>query len=396
MTKHRILYLTANGFPQSSQDAKGTFSLEQVKALRLLGADVVSVDMQAGAMEKDRIDEIEITRIPRLRPLIRSLAFVRLIEWVRAYRDLKRSDYDYIIFSFFYLKYLPFVLFLRRPGVPILIIAHGGEVMPGGVLRRWLLRVLFDRVDLVTPVSEYTATLLSCAINRKNADNQKIVTIENGVNKEKLQVSQCPLALRERLGIGAEDFVVLSIALLVPRKGLDSAIQASNHLIEQGRALHHVIIGSGPANEQLRSLAAQYGHAHRFHFLNAVESADLGNFYGMADVFVLMSRTDWDKKRTEGFGITYAEALALGKPVIGGSESGVSAPVKHGFSGFLLNPYAPDVHVTMAEILGRLADDKQLYDKLSANARWYALEHLSWTRNAEQTLIALDVAKRRM
>lgn len=390
----RILYVSANGFPRSQNDARGTFSLEHVKALQDEGAAVTAVDMQAPGLGEDSVDEVRIRRIPRLRPILRSLSRKRLSAYVNAWRELRRTEYDCLIFSFFYLKYLPFIRLLAKPGVTVLFIVHGGEVMPAGPIRRMLKRYMFRRTDLVTPVSDYTATLLSCLVNRRNADNRKFALIYNGIDGAKLRPRRGVGELRAELGIPDDDFVVLSICNLVKRKGIDILVLAIAKLLSEGRKIHHVIIGSGPEEAALKRLSAEDGHADRFHFLSNVNSNDLADYYAMADVFAMVSVTDWDNGQTEGFGITYAESMAVGTPVIGGGESGTTTPVKHGFTGMLVDPHSPTVAADVTAVIRGFMDDREQLKEMSENAKWFARNHLTWQANAKATIRAIERVRR--
>lgn len=385
----RILYLTGNGFPRSASDPRGTFSLEHVRALRALGAEVTAVDLQADDFGEDVLDGIPIHRIPRLRPILRARAFGRLCRYLKARRALINGNYEVIIFSFSYLKYFPLMLRLRRPGVTILVIPHGGDVMPGGAVRKFLKRRFFAMADVITPVSDYTETLLSCLIGRCDADNARIVTIYNGVDVSKLQVVRDPNKLRMRLDLPTDAFIVLSVCNLVRRKGVDVVIRAVSRLLAEGRDIHHVVIGRGPEAERLRTLARVSCKPGNFHFLDSVTNAELSDFYNMADLFAILSTTSWDDRQTEGFGVVYAEAMALGTPVIGGRGSGTGTPVKDGFTGVLVDPYVEELDPKVANAMVRFMDDDEYRTRLSRNAEWYVRETFSWERNARETLTAI-------
>lgn len=389
----RILYLAGNGFPRSTTDPRGMFSFEHVRALQSLGAKVMSVDLQADDFGHDMVADVEIRRIPRLRPILRKGNFGRLRQYLAARRALKTLDYDVVAFSFGYLKYLPLLFSLRKPGVTVLMIVMGGEVMPGGMVRRWLKKWFFSMGDVITPISEYTETLLSCLIGRRDTDNARIVTIPCGIEVSKLKTANDPARLRDRLRIPQEAFVALSVGNLVKRKGVDDVARAVAQLQADGHNAHHVMIGRGVEKGRLEALAEAAPSSANFHFIDSVDSAELADFYAMADVFALLSKTSWDAQATEGFGIVYAEAMALGTPVIGGSGSGASEPVKHGFNGILINPHAPDADAQIAAAMTRFIVDDDFRERISANGASYVHEYLTWEGNAKETLKAIARVK---
>ena len=386
----RILYMSANGFPSSRSHARGSFSLEHARALEEEGAKVIAVDMQAIGFQKEVLGDVTLLRAPCLRSILRLGDVRMLLKYFHFYLELRHLKYDCVILSFFYLKYIPFVWLLKKRNVPIVGIVHGGEVMPGSFPRKVLKRYLFEKVDLVTPVSDYTNTLLSCLISRRNEDNAKIQTIYNGIEITKLQSNTAVRPLRAQINASDEDFLVLSVSNLVKRKGIDLIICAVDELLQEGRKIKHVIVGSGPEETFLKGLAYQNGNQDNFYFMSNVEQAELSEFFASSDVFALMSRTDWNKCQTEGFGIVYAEAMAVGTPVIGGGGSGTTTPVKDGFTGVLIDPNSSEVISKVKNEIIRFMDDSEFYKSMSTNAQWYARNEFSWRRNARKTLLEIS------
>lgn len=391
---NKMLYLSANGFPARSNEARGTFSLEHAQALRKLGVEIEAVDMSRERFEQEDVDGLQITRLPRIRRLLRHADVRGLLRYAGFFLARKADRYDAILFSFFYLKYLPLILFLRTRRRVVLVIAHGGEVMPGGLLRSWLKRWMFRSVDVVTPVSDFTEAIFSCLVCRRQSDNRKIVTIHNGIDPEKLRPTVGGKEMRRQLGLTSSEFVILSVCNLVKRKGVDILVQAISALGKEGREVHHVVIGRGPERDRLAALAAANGNGARFTFIDAVEASELANYYQMADLFALVSITNWETGQVEGFGITYVEAMAMGTPVIGGGGSGTATPIKHGFSGLLVDPYQPEIISDVAVAIRRFMDDRDFYDKVSADARRHVAEYFTWARNAERTKAVIESALR--
>ncbi|MFC7541868.1 glycosyltransferase [Siccirubricoccus deserti] len=113
--------------------------------------------------------------------------------------------------------------------------------------------------------------------------------------------------------------VLLSVGLLIPRKGHHLTIEALAAL--PGHTL--LVLGEGPERAALAALAARCGVADRVRLLGARPHAELPAFYGAADAMVLASSR-------EGWANVLLESMACGTPVVSspawGSREAVAAP----------------------------------------------------------------------
>lgn len=114
----------------------------------------------------------------------------------------------------------------------------------------------------------------------------------------------------------SESLVVGFVGRLVPQKGVDTFLQALAQTPDSVRAL---IVGSGPSETDLRSLATGLGIAERVEWRSYVEHLAMPQVYGEMDLLVVPSRTT--ERALEQFGRVVIEALACGVPVCS-SDSG--------------------------------------------------------------------------
>ena len=114
-------------------------------------------------------------------------------------------------------------------------------------------------------------------------------------------------------------------------------------------------------------------------FVGYIPEAELPKYYTMSDVFVMPSIEIEGKGDIEGFGITFLEANACGKPVIGGSSGGISDAVIDGETGVLINPYDDE---EIKEAILRLLKDEEYSKSLGDNGRKRVEEELSWLKIA--------------
>lgn len=130
------------------------------------------------------------------------------------------------------------------------------------------------------------------------------------------------------------------------REQLDLALSAHSQLSEASRQSVHV------------GVIEDCGTAAHDDVVRALQSA--------ADVFV-------QKSRQEGFGLTVAESLLRGKPVIASRVGGIPLQVNDGVDGMLLLPDTADE--VWAAALSRLVSDRQLRAHMGQAARQGAVEH---------------------
>jgi glycosyltransferase involved in cell wall biosynthesis len=160
--------------------------------------------------------------------------------------------------------------------------------------------------------------------------------------------------LREELGAAADDVVVLSVARLLPEKGLDVLVRA---VAEAGDAsLLLVIVGDGPEREPLERLARELGV--RLLLAGGREWARIVEVYAAADVFALLSQR-------EPWAVVVNEAAACGLPLVLSDRVGAAHDLlRDGVNGALVP--AGDVGAA-ARALRELAADREL--RLAQGAR---------------------------
>ena len=115
------------------------------------------------------------------------------------------------------------------------------------------------------------------------------------------------LALRKKLGVPVDRKIVLSIgAVQASHKRMDYLIREMTSLPKGEYFL--VILGQfGAESRQIQDLAQSLLPGS--HLITSVHFDQVGEYYAMADIFVLCSLK-------EGFGLVYIEALRAGLPVL--------------------------------------------------------------------------------
>ena len=211
------------------------------------------------------------------------------------------------------------------PRMKSILCTHGVEVWePLSRMRQSALR----KANLVLAPSRYTA------------DH---VTTDQGVEAERVRVLPWSLdpQFEALVAGGTKDgpppnFPKGQVILTVGRwltseryKGMDTLITALPKLLTHRPDLQLVAVGQGDDKDWLADLAEEHGVQRHVHFLSGLSYAQLAACYAACDIFALPSRG-------EGFGLVYLEAMACGKPVIGGAHGGAPEVIEDGVTGYLV------------------------------------------------------------
>ena len=191
---------------------------------------------------------------------------------------------------------------------------------------------------------------------------------------------------RARLGLAHDDFIVLQLGRMVPRKGIDTVIEGVAELAARHGVRARLLVvggaappGSGNDTAELRSLMAlteRLGLGQQVTFTGPKAPAELRYWYSAADVFVT---TPW----YEPFGITPVEAMACATPVIGAAVGGIKSTVVDGRTGYLIAPRDP---VQLAGRLHRLYADPDHARKLGRAGWRRAHRYYTWRGVAQRIL----------
>ncbi|KAM3111181.1 glycosyltransferase [Phormidesmis sp. 146-33] len=233
-----------------------------------------------------------------------------------------------------------------------------------------------DRIIAECPQDEADLTQLY------NADPNKITLIPCGFDPSEFWSLNKALA-RVALGMMPDDRIVLQLGRMVPRKGVDTAIQGFAQFCRQSEVPAKLVLVGGELTdpdprivkevERLQAIADLEGVSDRIQFVGRKGREVLRYYYSAADVFIT---TPW----YEPFGITPIEAMACGTPVIGSNVGGVKFSVRDGETGYLVP--ANDLGA-IAHRLTHLYNHPKLLETLSHQAVRRANEHFTWQKVAD-------------
>ena len=130
---------------------------------------------------------------------------------------------------------------------------------------------------------------------------------------------------------------VLSIARLVPKKGIDDSLRAVAAAAAQMR-LHYTIVGDGPCRAEWEALAVSLGIADKVSFLGWRVRSEVVELLKQTDVLLVPSVTA-PNGDAEGTPVVILEAQAMGVPVIATRHAGNGEILAEGESGLLVDEH---------------------------------------------------------
>lgn len=257
---------------------------------------------------------------------------------------------------------------------PLVILAHGAELLPAPKWRRaaWsrLRRQVLEAANLVVANSTFTAGLV-----RGEAPNAKVVAVPLAVDHRRFRPGSRELG-RRYLKLPQDALVISTVGRLAPHKAHDVVIDALARLAPEVRSRFvYVVGGQGSHRAILEAHARQRGVAEHVRWLGYVSEADLPRIYHASDLFILVSRDQQAARRIEGFGLVFLEAQACGVPVIGARTGGIPDAVEDGDGGWLV---PGDDSAAVAAHLNALAADPDAFAAAGLAARARVERDFTW------------------
>lgn len=206
----------------------------------------------------------------------------------------------------------------------------------------------------------------------------KITDSINGIDVQRFKPFEVkPVGLFDKLKIEKKDFLLFTASRLTREKGIHILIQAFSGLLNTVPNTTLLIAGVGPAQKQLEQQIKEMGIENKVHLLGHIENDNLVNYYNLCDLFV------YPTLRYESFGISVAEAMACGRPVVAAKSGGVSTSIDNEVNGFLYKPHKPG---QLESLCVRLLTDPQLRKSIGKIARHKAEKYLSSNRMIKDVL----------
>lgn len=287
-----------------------------------------------------------------------------------------KKKYDVVFIGHFMTTHALGVLALRWLwNVPYVILSHGNDLnysitnKTDNLVARWIL----DNVSIMLANSHFTVDII-----HKAGYNGPVKILFPGVDSEQFHPGVNPEEFRQLHSLNGQR-ILLTVARLVAKKNVDSVLRALKLVIEKVPNVIYFIVGDGEEKHRLKTLSDRLDLNSRVYFIGFVKNNQLPALYCASDVYVMPSYDAGGDIET--FGISFLEANACGKPVIGGKSGGIVDAVVDGETGLLVDPQNID---EIAAAIVSLLKDEEYAKQLGENGRKRVEKELSWEKVGER------------
>ena len=328
-----------------------TFILAQMQALRNVSARLIGLEEVPSGLPLPS-KPILLSRAPGGAAALRAKIY-RRSGIAPLFHAKARRETPALLHAHFASGGLTAIPLARSLGVPLLVTLHGSDVTVNWASAESMRR-LGREAALFLCVSRFI---------RERA-------IAVGLPEEKLRVHYIGVDLGQFQAprTDATGAGVLFVGRLVEKKGCVYLLRAMASVQQTYPDCLLTVIGDGPLRGSLESQARELGVTCRF--LGAQPPAIVREHLQQTRIFCAPSVTATDGD-SEGLGMVFAEAQAMGIPVVSSLHGGIPEVVVHGRTGLLVNERD---HEALAAAIVSLLGDASLWKQFRHNARAH-IEH---------------------
>lgn len=318
------------------------------------------------------INGISIYRVSDLRQTIGRLSGFAELDFLslgfQMYRKLKElRKHDFLIFNLPF----PYSRLIRVPSAtllhhyqPMSTFGHALSVPFGNAYFKMM------KTNVYIAPSRYTAAMFTRYLG---VDQSKIKIIHEGVDPR--FASGRGEKIREEIGGGK---ILLYVGNLTFSKGVLELLHTFRRVSDIIPDARLVYVGDGPLRGALQNEIKSLGLEKKVFLKGFVDDKELPDYYAACDIFVSFSTL-------EGFGLTFAEAMSAGKPIIAFNAASIAEVV--GDAGLLAAPTSDNSEVERNMIT--LLTDDSLREQMCLRSKQRS-ELYSWNHSALDLVNTLE------
>lgn len=331
------------------------------------GLDRERFDLSFAGLDKsgDHLKDFEALEIPIEEFKIKSLYHPHSFRQQARFARMLRKERVQILHSYNFYSNVFAVPAARMAGVPVVL----ASVRDQGVYLNQAQKKLQALVcGLANRVLVNSSSIRDWLIEQ-GLKGERISVIRNGIDLSRYPLNPPPNGVRKELGIPESAPIILLMARINPKKGIDDFIKAAALVLEQHPDAYFLVVGAALKStdgviseiteyrDTLLRLAERLGVSDRVIFTGLRE--DTPDLLAETTISVLPSLS-------EGLSNTLLESMAAGVPTVATNVGGNPELVKDGVNGKLVPVQAPD---RLAGAISELLSDPDQLREFGARAR---------------------------
>jgi PEP-CTERM/exosortase A-associated glycosyltransferase len=269
----------------------------------------------------------------------------------------------------------------RRFGLPVVYevrafwedaaVDHGSTSEGGAryLLTRNVETYVFKRASHVTTICEG----LRADIVRRGVPDTRVTVIPNAVDAKSFVFGAPPdEALRRHLGLDGKT-VIGFVGSFYAYEGLDLLISALAGILGTRPEARVLLVGGGPQEAALKSLAKELALDHKVVFTGRVPHAEVQRYYSLVDVLAYPRRS---MRLTEIVTpLKPLEAMAQGHLLVASDVGGHRELIRHGETGMLFRAGSVE---SLTEAVLELLARKERWPALRTHGRQFVERERTW------------------
>jgi glycosyltransferase involved in cell wall biosynthesis len=313
--RYRILYATAEYLPHTGGTPIHTHQVAQRLAAAGHDVTVLATDRHGDLPPREEIEGVSVRRVPAW-PASRDYYFAPAV-----YGAVRDTGAEILHCQGYHTLFAPLAMdAARRADVPYVLTFHSGG--HSSVLRKRLrplqwraLRPLLARASQLIGVSAFEADLFR---NTLSLPESLFEVVPNGVDPT------IPTQVGE---VTPDPHLIVTFGRLERYKGHHRVLEALPYVLPSRPEARVLVLGSGPYERNLRTLARRLGIQDQVSFraVPGAERVKVARLLKSAAVVVAMSEH-------EAHSVGVLEALHLGRPVVVADATGLHEVVEAGLA----------------------------------------------------------------
>jgi len=368
----------------ASKDGQYVHVEEMIKAFRKKGHEVHIVGpkvVEEGDFGSDGgLVAILKTNIPGFIYELLEFSY-NLIAFFRLYIEVKRFKPDFIyerynlyLPSGIWVKKITNLPFILEVNAPILDERSKYDGISLKWLASWTERYCWRQADFILPVTQ----VLADRVMKDGITSDKITVIHNGIDPEKFSKVIDKESAKKKLGLDGK-LVLGFTGFIRPWHGLDRVVELLHTYNDMD--MHLLIVGEGPARNEIESAAKKLGVSDRITITGLVERADVAKYLAAFDIALQPDVVAYASP------LKMFEYLALGHAIVAPDTKNIREILSHNVNAILFDV---DNQNAFNDAIERLCKDEELRKKMGAAALVLIDDRqYRWLDNAEKVTALL-------